>query len=371
MIRIIPSDRLLVMYLLFSGITYIGLLMNNQFGVYFGLMLFIVFTTYVLSWYLLMTITILYTQLLFSQDRVELIIGTSSTIGIKLVSKIPLRPMVRLALIHSPHVLTSTQEIRINGGEYAVKLIGRWIGVARIIYSIATLEEPLGLLTIQGMLSSDGVNIVIRPRSTHETGSGVSIGGYTELGTTMEGRLGDLRSLIEYDYEKPASMIHWLTSARVNELMMISRGDYGSCPVFIMNASSRILVPKNGKRPIDDMLQMIYDSLHQCTEAKVVLVGRNYVEERTISRGMISFLEYSVRTKIINDMNMNDLAVDMPSYFLIYVKRGDLLDIAYIRSSLNDEPTIEDINRAMNLVGTRNRVVLLGINLGPGVGDTR
>lgn len=69
MIRIIPSDRLLVMYLLFSGITYIGLLMNNQFGVYFGLMLFIVFTTYVLSWYLLMTITILYTQLLFSQDR--------------------------------------------------------------------------------------------------------------------------------------------------------------------------------------------------------------------------------------------------------------------------------------------------------------
>lgn len=141
--------------------------------------------------------------------------------------------MVRLALIHSPpHVLTSTQEIRINGGEYAVKLIGRWIGVARIIYSIATLEEPLGLLTIQGMLSSDGVNIVIRPRSTHETGSGVSIGGYTELGTTMEGRLGDLRSLIEYDYEKPASMIHWLTSARVNELMMISRGDYVHAPPY-------------------------------------------------------------------------------------------------------------------------------------------
>ncbi len=370
MIRITPSDRLLVMYLVFSGITYIGLLMNNQFGVYFGLILFIVFTAYVLSWYLLMTITILHTQLLFSQDRVELVVGESSAIGIRLTSKIPLHPIIRLTLVCSPHVLIGTQRIRINGGEDIIRLVSRWVGVARIIGGIIALEEPLSLLMIQAMLHSNGVSIIIRPRSTRETRGESGTGGYTELGVSIEGRLGDLRSLIEYDYEKPASVIHWLTSARINELMMISRGDYGSCPTFIMNTSSRALVPRNGERPIDESLQVIYDSLYQCAEVKVVLVGRNYMEERVVSRGMIPFLEYSVRTRVIGSVGANNLVVNIPNYFLRYVEHGDLLDVAYIRSSLDDEPTIEDIKKAMNLVGTRNGVVLLGINLSPGVDNT-
>lgn len=67
----------------------------------------------------------------------------------------------------------------------------------------------------------------------------MGVGGYTGHGLSMEGRLGDFRSLLIYDYERPASSIHWLTSARVSELMMVNRSEYGSCPILIVNVSSR------------------------------------------------------------------------------------------------------------------------------------
>ncbi len=135
----------------------------------------------------------------------------------------------RLNLIHSPHVQSNALNVKING-EFTVKLMGRWIGSTRVIGGVLELRDSLGLLLIQRLLLCDCVEIVVRPRQLISASDKIGVGGYTEHGLSMEGRLGDFKSLSMYDYERPASSIHWLTSARVSELMMINRSEFGSCP---------------------------------------------------------------------------------------------------------------------------------------------
>ncbi|MGC9179647.1 MAG: DUF58 domain-containing protein [Vulcanisaeta sp.] len=364
MIRVIPSNKLLIIYLALSGITYLGLLTNNLFGVYFGLALFIVFTSYVLSWYLLTILTALYSQLAFSQDNVELMVGSSTVIGIRILSKIPLRWEARLTLIHPPHIQSSVIKIRVNDGDFMVKLTGKWIGEVKIIGGIIDFEEPLRLLLIQSLLLNNGVNVVIRPRQLSSAISKVEIDGYTEYGALMEGRLGDFKSLSVYDYERSASTIHWLTSARVNELMMINRSDYGSCPIFIMNSSSRVLIPQNNERPIDKALQAISDLSQHCGEVSVVLVSKDHVEQKILSKVIIPYLEREIRIKMIRSCDINNVTMNIPDYFRKYIDYNKLLEIAYIRSPLGDEPSIDELNKALSTVSNRDRVILLNIDLG-------
>ncbi len=155
MIRVIPSNKLLIIYLVLSGIIYIGLLANNLFGTYFGLILFIVFTSYVLSWYLLAMLAALYSRLIFEQNSIELTVGSSTIINAKVLSRIPIRWGARLDLIHSPpHVQSNVLNVKING-EFTVKLMGRWIGSARVIGGgVMELRDSLGgLLSISEITS--------------------------------------------------------------------------------------------------------------------------------------------------------------------------------------------------------------------------
>lgn len=362
MIRAIPSNKLLVIYLILSGITYIGLLTNNLFGTYFGLALFIVFTSYVLSWYLLAMVTALYSRLTFEQVSVELTVGSSVVINARISSKIPVRWEATLYLVHSPHIQSNALSVRIND-EFAIKLMGKWIGSVRIIGGIMELRDSLGLLSIQRLLPYDGVNITVMPRRLISVIGEVGIGGYTERGLSMGGRLGDFRSLSMYDYDRPASSIHWLTSARVGELMMINRSDYGSCPVFILDASSRMLIPRDGERPIDVALQAISDSSQYCGEVRVILIRRGYIKERIVSKGDIPYLEREIRISILRSSSEDNMLIDLPAYFRKYINEDELLNVAYIRVSMDDEPLIDDVNRVINTIGS-NRVMLLGLKVG-------
>ena len=364
MIRAIPSNRLLVIYLILSGITYIGLLTNNLFGMYFGLSLFVVFTSYVLSWYSLAMITALYSRLTFQQVSVGLTVGSSVIINARISSKIPMRWEATLNLVHSPHIQSDTLRVRIND-EFTIKLTGKWIGDARIIGGIMELRDSLGLLSIQRLLTCNGIDIIVMPRQSIGTVGRVGIGGYTERGLSMEGRLGDFKSLSIYDYERPASSIHWLTSARVSELMMINRSDYGSCPIFILNVSSRMLMPLNGERLIDEALQVISDSSQYCGEVRVVLIRRDYVRERVVSRGDIPYLEREVRMSILRGLGEDVMSINLPTYFRKYLGKDELINIAYIRAPMDDEPSINDVNELINAIGS-NRVVLLGLKVGSG-----
>ena len=364
MIRAIPSNRLLAIYLILSGITYIGLLTNNLFGMYFGLALFVVFTSYVLSWYSLAMITALYSRLTFQQVSVGLTVGSSVIINARILSKIPIRWEATLNLVHSPHIQSDMLRVRIND-EFTIKLTGRWIGGARIIGGIMELRDSLGLLSIQRLLTCNGIDIIVMPRQSIGTVGRVGVGGYTERGLSMEGRLGDFKLLSIYDYERPASSIHWLTSARVSELMMINRSDYGSCPVFILNVSSRMLMPRNGERPIDEALQVISDSSQYCGEVRVVLIRRDYVRERVVSRGDIPYLEREVRMSILRGLGEGGMLINLPTYFRKYLGKDELINIAYIRAPMDDEPSINDVNELINAIGS-NRVVLLGLKVGNG-----
>ena len=366
-IHVIPSNKLLALYMLLSGITYIGLITNNVFGTYLGLILFIVFTSYVLTWYLLTSLTLLFSEIVFESSRIEVTIDTSTSLNVRVVSRIPIKLGISLSLIHSPHITSSEERVTINGDYHTMNLLGRWIGDVGIIGGIVSIEDRMGLMRIQGLIiSSDEIHVIVRPARVYREYGRFGLVGYGEVGTSLEGRLGDLKSLVEYDYERPASTIHWLTSARVNDLIMISRSEYGSCPAVIMDSSSKVLIPKDGKRPIDDFLQIISDIAQHCPEVKVVLISRDHVEQRFVAWDSIPNLEHYVRVRVVSN-NMDNAMINVPKHLQRYLGINELLEIAYVGRELNDEATVIEIERAHSIIGGTKQIVLLRIS--PNRGD--
>ncbi len=51
--------------------------------------------------------------------------------------------------------------------------------------------------------------------------------------------------------------------------------------------------------------------------------------------------------------------VDLPDYFRKYLDKDELLNIAYIRTSIDDEPLIDELSKVVNAIGSRSRIVLL------------
>ncbi|KUO79991.1 MAG: hypothetical protein AT714_00725 [Vulcanisaeta sp. OSP_8] len=349
-----------------SGITYTGLITNNVFGTYLGLILFIVFTSYVLTWYLLTSLTLLFSEIVFENGRIEVTIDTSTSLNVRVVSRIPIKLGISLSLIHSPHISSSEERMTINGDYHTMNLLGRWIGDVSIIGGIVSIEDRMGLIRIQGLIISDETHVIVRPARVHGKYGGFGLVGYGEVGTSLEGRLGDLKSLVGYDYERPASTIHWLTSARVNDLIMISRSEYGSCPAVIMDSSSKVLIPKDGKRPIDDFLQIISDIAQHCPEVKVVLISRDHVEQRFVAWDSIPNLEHYVRVRVVSN-NMDNAMINVPKHLQRYLGINELLEIAYVGRELNDEATDIEIERAHSIIGGTKQIVLLRIS--PNRGD--
>ncbi|WP_252900932.1 hypothetical protein [Vulcanisaeta sp. JCM 14467] len=57
--------------------------------------------------------------------------------------------------------------------------------------------------------------------------------------------------------------------------------------------------------------------------------------------------------------------INLPAYFRKYFNEDELLDVAYIKVPINDEPSIDDVNRLINTIGN-NRAVLLGLEVSNG-----
>jgi hypothetical protein len=145
-IHVIPSNKLLALYMSLSGITYTGLITNNVFGTYLGLILFIVFTSYILTWYLLTSLTLLFSEIIFENGRIEVTIDTSTSLNVRVVSRIPIKLGISLSLIHSPHISSSEERMTINGDYHTINLLGRWIGDVGIIGGIVSIEDRMGLI---------------------------------------------------------------------------------------------------------------------------------------------------------------------------------------------------------------------------------
>ena len=356
--HVIPSNKLMVLYILLSGITYLGLLTNNPFTTYLGLTLFVTFTSYILTWYLLVNLTLLNSQIIFEDGTIEVVIGNQAQLSVRVVSSIPLRFASTLSLLHPPHVITGVERVVINGGNKIVNITGRWVGEVYIIGGLIEVADEMGLLRVQGLLINEGIHVIIRPARSRKEGIKRGLLGYGEIGMFVEGMLGDLKALVEYDYERPASSIHWLTSARVGDLIMVSRGEHGSCPAIIMDSSSSVLIPRDGKRPIDEFLQAISDVAQRCPEVNVILVSRGYVEQRVITWNSIPSLERYVRIRIVKN-HLDSAAIDIPQYFIRYLGINELAEVAYIKEELNDEATDAEIEKAHSIIGGRKHVLLL------------
>jgi uncharacterized protein (DUF58 family) len=278
-------DRSLVIYALIATIIYVGVYANNYTLTLTGVSLFLIFTSYLLTWDLL--INVVFSSLKLHSEVVT--VGNHVIIRINAYSSLALRIPMEMDLICSPHLKCgAVNDIVINGALVNIDIEARWSGIAKILGAIIRVSEPMGVV-VRSAFVKLGYDIAIEPmgqttrllpgRRFARDLSGVSL---------HQTKYGDFLGLKNYDFLEPASSIHWMTSARVGELISTARSEAGSTPsLVIMEYTPRMLKPVDDYRPIDRALMILR---HLKGDFALLLVGN----------GLVRFVKPSQFTSLVN-----------------------------------------------------------------------
>ncbi len=122
-----------------------------------------------------------------------------------------------------------------------------------------------------------------------------------------ESRFGDFMYLRDYDFLEPASNIHWLTSARVNELISVARSEAGNVPkLVIMEYTPRMLKPVGDMRPIDEAL--MYLSHLRSMNFTLILIGNGLVRSLSVTSSTpLANLELRLRELVMGFEDKREL----------------------------------------------------------------
>ncbi|WP_252901679.1 DUF58 domain-containing protein [Vulcanisaeta sp. JCM 14467] len=120
-------------------------------------------------------------------------------------------------------------------------------------------------------------------------------GDYVDNATYMESKMGDFMYLRNYSFMEPASNIHWITSARVNELISVARSEAGNAlRLVIMEYTPRMLKPMGDMRPIDEAL--MYLSRLRGMNFSLILIGNGLVRSLNITSS-VSLVNLELRLR--------------------------------------------------------------------------
>mgnify|MGYP001626352910 CR=1 FL=1 len=279
----IKYNRSLIVYVLIASLMYLGIYMKNALLTFVGISLFLVFTSHLLTWDLLTSLSL---SLLDIND--ELVVMKDHVIlRIRAKSSLPLKIPAKITLICSPHLQCSNidRDLIINGKQKDLDLEIKWFGIAKILGIVIKIVDPMG--------------IVIEPKENAQLiiGKGLS----RDLGNAVvfQSRSGDFVTLKEYDFSEPVSSIHWITSARVGNLVSTVRSEMGNLPkLIIMEYTPHMLKPANKYRPIDEAL-MYLRSLRSIG-ALLILIGNDITKVMNLSRiASLADLELRLRVLVI------------------------------------------------------------------------
>ena len=290
--KVIRGSTALLIYTVIALIMYLGLYARSEAPLLVGIGLFLVITSYLLTWDLITDMTL--KTLRVSYDIAHT--GHGIELGINATSPLRLKLPIRLSLICTPHLMCGGDyRLVVNGPQEQLSIGIKWLGVAEILGFIARVSDPLNIVGNSRFIRI-GRSVPIEPEEEPSRISGERMPGERVGGMALiESRLGDFMYLRNYDFLEPASNIHWLTSARVNDLISVARSEVGSSPrLVVMEYTPRLLKPLNDKRLIDHALTYLGRLRH--AGFTLVLVGNGLVKVLTITpRTSLANLELGLR----------------------------------------------------------------------------
>ncbi|WP_054842510.1 DUF58 domain-containing protein [Vulcanisaeta distributa] len=240
---IIRDNAILMIYVALALLMYLGIYAGNEAPLLTGVGLFLIFTSYFLTWDLLTTVSLRTLRITHELTQT----GQGIILSIALSSPLRLKLPTHASLICSPHLLCNDDYyVVINGPQEQINVRARWFGVAEVLGGvIIKVSDPLGIIRNSRFIKI-GREVSIEPvrQVLFRVGGQRVSGDYVNSAALTESRMGDFMYLRNYDFLEPASNIHWMTSARVNDLISVVRSETGSAPrLIIMEYTRECLSP--------------------------------------------------------------------------------------------------------------------------------
>jgi len=157
----------------------------------------------------------------------------------------------------------------------------KWGGVARLLGLLLTAYDPLTGLSIS---TFRGLKLAVPTLVGSLEGLGAS------ASTLLESGVEEYRGLVEYDYTKPASRIHWPSSARINELVAKDYSEEAARLVVSIPALPDLLT-EGDVRPIDRVLMALEGLARRYGLIRVMLIGPGISEGINVTLGEVPLVE--------------------------------------------------------------------------------
>ncbi|GAB6948280.1 hypothetical protein JCM16161A_24100 [Vulcanisaeta sp. JCM 16161] len=348
MSSIVRNNAALIIYVALALLMYLGVYAGNEAPLLIGIGLFLALTSYFLTWDLL-TSAVLSTLRIIHEMTYA---GQSAVLSIAFASPLRIRLPARMQLVCSPHLLCNDDyHVVINGPQEQINIRARWFGVAEVLGVIIKVSDPLDVIRNSRFIKI-GREVPIEPGKEALLGVGDqrAFGDYVSNAALTESRMGDFMYLRNYNFLEPASNIHWITSARVNDLISAARSEVGNVPrLIVMEYTPRMLRPVGNRRPIDEAL--MYLGHLRGSYFMLILIGNGLVRSLNVtSNTSLADLELKLRELVMGFEDRQELiskAMGILGRYVMEVSIEELMRLLY--------PIRTDRGLSMDDIGIINR----------------
>ncbi len=360
MSSVIRDNAILIIYVIVALLMYLGIYAKNEAPLLIGIGLFLVFTSYFLMWDLITSIILRTLRITHEITHAE----QSVTLSITAKSPLRLKLPAHVSLICSPpHLLCGDDYgVVINGPpqeQFNIRV--KWFGVAEVLGIIISVFDPLRVIKNSRFIKIIHEVSVEPIRWVSLKIIGQKLPGDSANSTIyVKSRFGDFMYLRDYDFLEPASNIHWLTSARVNELISVVRSEAGNVPkLVIMEYTPRMLKPVGDMRPIDEAL--IYLSRLKSMNFTLILIGGGLVRSLNVTSSTpLANLELRLRELVMGFEDSQELINRAMVILGRYIKELNIDELMLLLYPVKTDYGLlsEDIN-AISKYLRRNSLLLI------------
>lgn len=258
--QVIDQVRAVAQPLVMVVVSYVGFINGSPQLTIVSSLALLFYTSYVLSWYISYTVKLRSV----SVDLPSHALHRGEGIKVKAPTGVEVRPIV------SKHVVVKGDE-----------LIFKWSGVARLLGFLLTTYDSLTGLTLSRFQQFKST-VKVLPGPLERSGIGVS--------RLLETGAEEYRGLVEYDYSKPASRIHWPSSAKVNSLIAKDYSEESARLIVSIPALPELLIGGD-VRPIDRVLMALEELARQYGLIRVLLIGPGISESLNVDVDEVPLVE--------------------------------------------------------------------------------
>ena len=228
----------------------------------------------------------------------------------------------------------SSRHVRQNGN--MLKFV--WSGVAKIAALRVEAYDRFTGIKVSRLIRVNA-RILIMPKGW-SPGEGVGLNPGEERG------LEEFLGLVEYSFDRPASMIHWPSSARSGSLMAKEYGEESWRITVALPIRPILLTPIGDLRPIDRVLSALSYVTRTHGPIRVLLIYRDNVDEVVVTDETVPTVEERILENFTWAIDRGEVA---RLSRLSGLSQEEALEITYPRlDSIEDYPV--SIPAGANLV---------------------